>query len=172
MTEFSFLIRYYNLLHQSLIPNCKLTIKTLKQHLGDIESFIINGDSSRIRCQRIINLLLVQLDTTRDYKHFCYLFNMISVMTDLTDKLRTGMMVIVLYNHKCIQVKYEYVFFKTKSCQLKHQNPYTCNYTSMHLLYSSFQQFSQFCCFANLNVITYVIEGKHLWNISFASVCY
>ena len=82
------------MLYQSLIPNCKLTIKILKQHLeipSDVESFIVNGESSRIRCQRIINLLLVQLDTTRDYKHFCYLFNKISVMTDLTDKLRTGM---------------------------------------------------------------------------------
>ncbi|XP_065894103.1 uncharacterized protein [Dysidea avara] len=90
--EFSFLIRYYNLLYQSLMPNCKLTIKILKQHLqisGDVESFIVNGESSRIRCQRIINLLLVQLDTTRDCKHFCYLFNMISVTTDLPDKLKT-----------------------------------------------------------------------------------
>ncbi|XP_065894589.1 uncharacterized protein [Dysidea avara] len=90
--EFSLLIRYYNLLYQSLIPNCKLTIKILKQHIeipSDVEKFIVNGESSRIRCQRIINLLLVQLDTTRDYKHFCYLFNMISVMPNLTDKLRT-----------------------------------------------------------------------------------
>ena len=46
----------------------------------------MSGESSRIRCQRIINLLLVQLDTTRDYKHFCYLFNMISVITVLPDK--------------------------------------------------------------------------------------
>jgi len=93
LTEFSFLIRYYNLLYQSLIPNCKLTIKILKQHLeipSDVESFIINGESSRIRCQRIINLLLVQLDTTRDYKNFCYVFNMITVMTDLPNKLKTG----------------------------------------------------------------------------------
>ena len=105
LTEFLFLIRYYNLLYQSLIPNCKLTIKTLKQHLeipSDVESFIVNGETSRIRCQRIINLLLIQLDTTRDYKHFCYLFNMISVMTDLPYKLRTGIygdnMIVVLCN--------------------------------------------------------------------------
>jgi len=79
-TEFSFLIRCYNLLYQSLIPNCKLTIKILKQHLeipSDVESFIVNGESSRIRCQRIINLLLVQLDSTRDYKQFISLFNQI-----------------------------------------------------------------------------------------------
>jgi len=92
LTAFSFLIRYYNLLYQSLIPNCKLTIKFLKQHLeipSDVESFIVNGESSRIRCQRIINLLLVQLDTTRDYKHFCDLFNKISVIS-LPDKLAPG----------------------------------------------------------------------------------
>ncbi|XP_065894612.1 uncharacterized protein [Dysidea avara] len=88
--EFSFLIRYYNLLYQSLIPNCKLTIKILKQHLeipSDVESFIVNGESSRIRCQRVINLLLVQLDTTSNYEHFCHLFNTISVMRGLPDKL-------------------------------------------------------------------------------------
>ena len=98
LTEFSFLIRYYNLLYQSLIPNCKLTINILKQHLEisiDVESFIVNGESSRIRCQRIINLLLVYLDTTRDYKRFCCLFNMISIMSDLSDKLiRTGMILL------------------------------------------------------------------------------
>jgi len=93
LTEFSFLIRYYYLLYQSLIPNCKLTIKILKQHFeipSDVESFVVNGKSTRIRCQRIINLLLVQLDNTRDYKQFCHFFNIISVMTDLTDKLSEG----------------------------------------------------------------------------------
>ena len=82
-----------------MIPNYKVAVKVLKQHLdipSDVESFIVDGESSRIRCQRVLNLLLVQLDTTRDYKHFCYLFNMISVMTDLPDKLRAGMMIIWL----------------------------------------------------------------------------
>jgi len=93
LTEFSFLATCYNLLYQSLIPNCKLTTKILKQNLeipGDVESFIVNGESSRIRCQRIINLLIVQLDATKDCKYFCDLFNMISVTTDLTDKLKMG----------------------------------------------------------------------------------
>ena len=89
--------RYYNLLYQSLIPNCQLTINILKKHLeipSDVESFIVNGESSRIRCQTIVNLLLVQLDNTRDYKHFCYLFNKITIMTDLPDKLRTGILLL------------------------------------------------------------------------------
>ncbi|XP_065885277.1 uncharacterized protein [Dysidea avara] len=93
--EFSFLIKQYYLLYQSLIPNCKLTIKLLKQHIeitSDVERFIVNGESSRIRCQRIINLLLVQLDTTRNYKHFCCLLNMVTVMTYLPDKLMAGTM--------------------------------------------------------------------------------
>ncbi|XP_065900591.1 uncharacterized protein [Dysidea avara] len=91
--EFSFLIRYYDLLYQSLMPNCKLTIKILKQHLeisSDVERFIVDGESPRIRCQRILNFLVVQLDATRDYKSFCCLFKMISVMPDLPDKLRTA----------------------------------------------------------------------------------
>ena len=36
LTDFSFLIRYYSLLYQSLIPNCKLTINTLRQHMSTI----------------------------------------------------------------------------------------------------------------------------------------
>ena len=67
------------------MPNCKLTITTLKQHLeisSNMEHFILNGESSRTRCQRMIDFLLVHLDTTRDFEQFCYLFNMISVITD------------------------------------------------------------------------------------------
>jgi len=92
--------KHYNFLYQSLIPNCELTIKILKPHLNipsDVESFVINGENPRIRCQRIINLLLVQLDTTRNYKHFCYLFTMISVITDLPSEQRTGN-----YQHKLL----------------------------------------------------------------------
>jgi len=96
LTEFSFLIRYYELLYQSLIPNCGLTIKTLKQHVeisNDVENFIINGETSRMRCQRIINFLLVRLDTSRNHNQFCDLFDTISISTDLPHRLRTGMCV-------------------------------------------------------------------------------
>ena len=92
------MIRYYNLLYQSLIPNCKLTIKILKQHVeipSEVEDFVVNGENSRIRCQRIINFLLVQLDTTGDYKHFCYLFNAISVM-NLPDEVKIGTCIVYL----------------------------------------------------------------------------
>ena len=88
------MIRYYNLLYQSLIPNCKLTVKTLKLHVeipSNVENFVINGETSRIRCQRIINFLLVQLDTTRNYNQFCNLLDKISIAADLSEKLRAGM---------------------------------------------------------------------------------
>jgi len=92
-TEFLFLTRYYNLLYQSLIPNCKLTIKILKQHLeisSDVENFIVDGENSRIRCQRIINLLLLQLNKIKDYEQLRSLLNKISVVETLPDKLNSG----------------------------------------------------------------------------------
>lgn len=94
LTEFSFLLRQYNLLYQSLIPNCKLTIKTLKQHVEmphGVENFIVSGECSRIRCQRIIDFLLVHLDATKNHEQFCRLFDRISIIADLPDKLRAGM---------------------------------------------------------------------------------
>jgi len=120
-TEFSFLNKHYNLLYQSLIPNCKLTIKILKQHLeitSDAERFIVSEDNLRVRCQRIINFLLVWLDTKRDYKQFCYLFNMITVMVDLPDKLRTGKLDLcvhvlwVVYQVVCAYLIYQVCFTK------------------------------------------------------------
>ena len=98
-TEFSFLIRYYNLLYQSLIPNSKLTINTLKVHLkitDCVESYILGGRNPRTRCQRILNMLIVHLDRERDYAQFCHLINMVSV-TDLSHRLSTGAMYICTY---------------------------------------------------------------------------
>jgi len=92
-SEFSFLIGHYNLLYQSIIPNCKLTINILKQHLkisSDAENFVISGESSRIRCQRIVNLLLLQLDKIKDYEQLCSLLYKISVVETLPDKLYSG----------------------------------------------------------------------------------
>ena len=102
LTEFSFLIRYYNLLYQSLIPNCKLTIKILKQHLeisNDVENFIVNGESLRIRCQRIINLLLLQLNKIKDYEQLRSLLNSISVAETLPDKLNSGTIIIISHTN-------------------------------------------------------------------------
>ena len=91
---FTFLKKYYNVLYQALIPNCKLTIGILKEHLeisDDVKDYILEGSNLRIKCQRIINLLIFYLDRERDYKQFCYLFNLISVLTDLPHRLTAGM---------------------------------------------------------------------------------
>ena len=91
--EFSFLIRYYSLLCQSLIPNCKLTINTLCQHISisdNIEQYIVGAASHRTSCQRLINFLLIRLYSEKDYMQFCYHLNIISVMTDLPYRLIAG----------------------------------------------------------------------------------
>ena len=91
--EFSFLTRYYNLLYQSLIPNCKLTINTLRQHISisdNIEQYIVGAASHRTSCQRLIDFLLSHLYSEKDHKQFCYLLSIVSVMTDLPDRLITG----------------------------------------------------------------------------------
>ena len=96
--EFSFLIRYYSLLYQSLIPNCKLTINTLRQHISisdNIEQYIVGAASHRTSCQRLINFLLTRLYSDKDYMQFCYHLNIISVMTDLPYRLITGISKIV-----------------------------------------------------------------------------
>lgn len=92
----------------------------LKQHIevpGDVESFIINGVTPRIRCQRIINFLLVQLDNMGDYDHFCSLIKKLSVVSDLSDKLSSGKCMIIsiveimIYN----QCKF-FCVFRSYSC--------------------------------------------------------
>ena len=91
--EFSFLIRYYSLLYQSLIPNCKLTLHTLRQHISisdNIEQYIVGTASHRTSCQRLINFLLTRLYSEKDYMQFCYHLNIISVMTDLPYRLIAG----------------------------------------------------------------------------------
>ena len=98
LIEFSFLIRYYSLLYQSLIPNCKLTINTLCQHISisdNIKQYILGAASHRTSCQRLINFLLIHLYSEKDYMQFCYHLNIISVMTDLSYRLIAG----ILYVH-------------------------------------------------------------------------
>ena len=92
-TEFSFLNKYYNLLYQTLIPNCNLTINVLKKHLhvsDDTKNYILEGASQRIKCQRVLNLLIVHLDRGRDFMQFFNLFNLISIVTDLPHKFIAG----------------------------------------------------------------------------------
>ena len=102
LIEFSFLIRYYSLLYQSLIPNCKLTINTLRQHISisdNIEQYIIGAANHRTSCQRLINFLLTRLYSEKDYMQFCYHLYIISVMTDLPYRLITGVHMLLHHNY-------------------------------------------------------------------------
>ena len=108
--EFSFLIRYYSLLYQSLIPNCKLTLHTLRQHISisdNIEQYIVGAASHRTRCQRLINFLLTRLCSEKHYMQFCYYFSIISVMTDLPYRLIAGISLLRTYVH--VLTVYTYV---------------------------------------------------------------
>ena len=106
--EFSFLIRYYSLLYQSLIPNCRVNISALRQHISisdNIEQYIVGAASHRTSCQRLINFLLTRLYSDKDYMQFCYCLNLISVMNDLPNRLIAGTYVCILLPmriYKCI----------------------------------------------------------------------
>ena len=121
--EFSFLIRYYSLLYQSLIPNCKLTLHTLRQHISisdNIEQYIVGAASHRTSCQRLINFLLTRLYSEKDYMQFCYHLNIISVMTDLPYRLIAGNV------HICQMIHY-YVNRPGKSGQLNNLYTVVCS---------------------------------------------
>ena len=85
-TGYSFLVANYNLLYQCIIPSCRLTIATLRQHsdLSDeVEQHILAGSCARIRCQRLLNFLLDVLNADKDYMKFCYLLFLCTTLTDL-----------------------------------------------------------------------------------------
>ena len=91
--EFALLSKQYNVLYQSLIPNCKLTIKILRHHFtitDQVEQYILSGDSRRLCCQRVMNVLLVHLDIVKDYHQFCNWLDSVSVMDGLVNKIKTG----------------------------------------------------------------------------------
>ena len=92
-TELAFLSKHYYVLYQSLIPNCKLTIKILRCHFtitDQVEQYILSGDSRRLCCQRVMNVLLVRLDIVKDHHQFCDWLDSVSVMDGLINKIKTG----------------------------------------------------------------------------------
>ena len=100
LVEFSFLVRYYHSLYQSFIPNCSITIARLHQHISipdNVEKHILSGTSRRNRCQRLLDYLLVQLDTDRNYMQFCYYLSIVSVMTNLPYRMIAGQLFIITY---------------------------------------------------------------------------
>ena len=91
--EIEFLNQWYCLLYQSLIPNCKLTIKILRRHFtitDQVEQYILSGDSRRLCCQRVMNVLLVHLDIVKDHHQFCDWLDSVSVLDGLINKIKTG----------------------------------------------------------------------------------
>ena len=105
--EFSFLAKYYSLLYQSFIPNCSLTITTLRYHCSiprNVENYILNENNRRKRCQRLLDFLLVQLDSHRDYMQFCYYLTLVSVITNLPFRLIAGKVLSMLL-HACTCVR-------------------------------------------------------------------
>ena len=91
--EFSCLKCWYYVLYQSLIPNCKLTVNILKHQMNissEVEVYILSGENSRLKCQRVVQFLLVCLDNERCYLKFCCQLSTVSVLSDLPYKLIRG----------------------------------------------------------------------------------
>ena len=123
LTEFSLLSKRYNVLYQSLIPNYKLTVKILRRHFtiaDQVEQYILTGDSRRLCCQRVMNVLLVHLDIVKDHHQFCDWLDSVSVMGSLIDKIETGdqhlnsltPLLIIRYMYTLQLVLFYYFFIK------------------------------------------------------------
>ena len=85
--------RYYYLIHNSIIPNCRITLPILHQYYTvsrDVEDYILTGTTAKVCVQRLINFLLVNLDNEKDYMKFCVVINSISVMTNLPYRMIAG----------------------------------------------------------------------------------
>ena len=97
--EFLCIRRTYYLLYQSLVPNCKMTIGILRQHCqiaSDVEQYILNGKTARLRSQRILDFLLSRLDKSKDCMEFCKFLRLTSVLNNLSDKMISGTHIIVI----------------------------------------------------------------------------
>ena len=100
-TGYSFLAANYNLLYQCIIPNCRLTIATLRKHCDlpdEVEEHILESSSERVRCQRLLNFLLDVLNADKDYMKFCYLLFLSTVVTDLPCQLISSKEFYIHYN--------------------------------------------------------------------------
>ena len=85
--------RYYYVLYQSIIPNCRIALPILHQFYSiskDMEDYILTGASAKACTQKILNFLLVCLDNEKDYMKFCVVINSVSVMTNLPYRMIAG----------------------------------------------------------------------------------
>ena len=55
-----------------------------------MEQYILSGDSRRLCCQRVMNVLLVHLDIVKDHRQFCDWLDSVSIMDGLVNKIKTG----------------------------------------------------------------------------------
>ena len=70
-----------------------MTITILRQHCeitSDVEQYILNRGSARLRCQQLLNFLLVRLDKSKDYMEFCKFLQLTSVLHNLSTKMISG----------------------------------------------------------------------------------
>ena len=98
LIEFPFLIRYYNLLYQSLIPNCFLTLNTVQRYYDISQSglkLILEGPTVKVRVQRLLNFLLKSLNADKDHVKFCNVISSITVLGDLPHKLIKGILILM-----------------------------------------------------------------------------
>ncbi|XP_065894615.1 uncharacterized protein [Dysidea avara] len=89
-SAFSFLSKYYYTLYQSLIPNYKLTLSVVRQrhNISDtVEKYILSGRTARACLQRILNILILSLDTDQDYERFIDFLNAATVLADLPQRM-------------------------------------------------------------------------------------
>ena len=56
-----------------------------------MEEYISTGNTANVRIERLLNFLLVSLDTEKDYMKFCVVINSISIMTNLPYRMVAGM---------------------------------------------------------------------------------
>ena len=85
--------RYYHLLQNSIIPNCRINLPILYQYYTvsrDVENYVLTGTTAKVRVQRLLNFLLVNLDNEKDSMKFCVVINSISVMTNLPYRMIAG----------------------------------------------------------------------------------
>lgn len=71
----------------------------MRKHIeisDNLQNYILQGENHRIRCQRVLNLLIAYLDNTKDYMNFCYLLSIISVFSELPYRLIAGKYVIAI----------------------------------------------------------------------------
>ena len=107
------------------MPNCKVTIANIRKHCDlsdEVEKEILESECARMRCQRLLNVMLENLNADKDYMKFCYLLFLSTVATDLACYLISSenyLVNIYMQINTCIaihaylqQICYNYILIK------------------------------------------------------------